>query len=223
TSAKARAEAAVSQYTQTIQQAFREVADALVEQRKRREFRLQQEALTRAAEDTSRLANMRYTGGYSSYLEVLDSERQFFDAELGRLPRGGGRPGGHLGQPSAALLRAGAVERARPLPEGAPLRADRAPGQPRRGREGVLLLPRLDAHPLLHEVPLQVPARGLPVRTPRRGERGPEPERARVRADRHRDLRREPLLRRHRRVREGRNRRHPGAHHRGQSRPRGRR
>ena len=83
TSAEARAEAAVSQYKQTIQQAFREVADALVEQRKRREFRLQQEALTRAAEDTSRLANMRYTGGYSSYLEVLDSERQFFDAELG--------------------------------------------------------------------------------------------------------------------------------------------
>ncbi len=83
TSAKARAEAAVSQYKQTIQQAFREVADALVEQRKRREFRLQQEALTRAAEDTSRLANMRYTGGYSSYLEILDSERQFFDAEPG--------------------------------------------------------------------------------------------------------------------------------------------
>jgi len=83
TSAEARAEAAVAQYKQTIQQAFREVADALVEQRKRREFRLQQEALTRAAEDTSRLANMRYTGGYSSYLEVLDSERQFFDAELG--------------------------------------------------------------------------------------------------------------------------------------------
>ena len=83
TSAEARAEAAVAQYKQTIQQAFREVADALIEQRKRREFRVQQEALTRAAQDTSRLANMRYTGGYSSYLEVLDSERQFFDAELG--------------------------------------------------------------------------------------------------------------------------------------------
>src|SRR4029077_8487960 len=208
TSAEARAEAGVSQYKQTIQQAFREVADALVEQRKRREFRVQQELLTLAAQDTSRLANMRYTGGVSSYLEVLDSERQFFDAELGlvrahrdellavvrlykalgggwqeerpvgraaaaarsgsslrplaalgslpvrasvghgprglqpgrhgldklparsralaRRPLGGGRPGGHLGQPSAALLRAGAVERTRPLPEGAPLRADRA-------------------------------------------------------------------------------------------------
>jgi multidrug efflux system outer membrane protein len=82
-SAEARAQAALFQYQQTIQQAFREVADALVEQRKRREFRVQQEVLARAAEDTSRLADIRYKGGVSSYLEVLDSERQSFDAELG--------------------------------------------------------------------------------------------------------------------------------------------
>jgi outer membrane protein, multidrug efflux system len=82
-SAEAQAQAAVFQYQQTIQQAFREVADALVEQRKRREFRVQQEALSRAAEDTSRLAEIRYKGGVSPYLEVLDSERQAFDAELG--------------------------------------------------------------------------------------------------------------------------------------------
>ena len=83
TAAEARAEAALLQYQQTIQQAFRDVADALVEQRKRREFRVQQELLARAAEDTSRLADVRYKGGVSSYLEVLDSERQSFDAELG--------------------------------------------------------------------------------------------------------------------------------------------
>ena len=29
------------------------------------------------------LANTRYRGGVSSYLEVLDSERQLFDSELG--------------------------------------------------------------------------------------------------------------------------------------------
>ena len=51
--------------------------------RKRREFRVQQEALVAAAADTARLADIRYKGGVSSYLEVLDSERQFFDAELG--------------------------------------------------------------------------------------------------------------------------------------------
>ena len=36
-----------------------------------------------AARDTTRLANFRYTNGVTTYLEVLDSERQLFDAELG--------------------------------------------------------------------------------------------------------------------------------------------
>ena len=82
-SAEARAQAALVQYQQIVQQAFREVADALVELRKRREFRIQQEVLVVAAGDAARLAGIRYRGGVSSYLEVLDSERQFFDAELG--------------------------------------------------------------------------------------------------------------------------------------------
>jgi multidrug efflux system outer membrane protein len=82
-SAEAQALAAVEQYRATIIQAFREVADALVEHRKRREFRTQQEALALAAGDAARLSNIRYKGGVTSYLEVLDSERQFFDAELG--------------------------------------------------------------------------------------------------------------------------------------------
>jgi len=82
-SAEARAQAALAQYQQTIQQAFRDVADALVELRKRREFRIQQEALLVSARDAARLAGIRYRGGVTSYLEVLDSERQSFDAELG--------------------------------------------------------------------------------------------------------------------------------------------
>jgi multidrug efflux system outer membrane protein len=82
-SAEAVAQAALAQYQQTILQAFREVADALVEHRKQREFRIQQEALVAAAGDAARLAVIRYTGGVTSYLEVLDSEREFFDAELG--------------------------------------------------------------------------------------------------------------------------------------------
>jgi outer membrane protein, multidrug efflux system len=83
TSAEARTEETLAQYRQTIVQAFREVADALVEHRKRREFRVQQEALVTAAGDAARLADIRYKGGVTSYLEVLDSERQFFDAQLG--------------------------------------------------------------------------------------------------------------------------------------------
>jgi outer membrane protein, multidrug efflux system len=82
-SAEARAEAARLAYEQTLQGAFRDVSDALVEYRKRREFRMHQEALVIAARDTTRLANIRYRGGVSSYLEVLDSEGRLFDAELG--------------------------------------------------------------------------------------------------------------------------------------------
>ena len=52
-----------------------------------------------------------------------------------------------------------------PDPEGAALRPDRHRGQPRRGRQGVLLLPRLDADALLHEGALQVPAARVPVRS----------------------------------------------------------
>ncbi len=60
--------------------------------------------------------------------------------------------------PVPPVLRPGAVERRGSDPQGAAVRADRPRGQPRRGRQGALLLPRLHAHPLLHEGPLQVPA-----------------------------------------------------------------
>ncbi|HEY3098664.1 MAG TPA: efflux transporter outer membrane subunit [Methylomirabilota bacterium] len=81
-SAEARTETALVQYRQVVLGAFRDVADAIVEFRKRGEARIAQAALTVAARDTARLANIRYRGGVSSYLEVLDSERQLFDAEL---------------------------------------------------------------------------------------------------------------------------------------------
>ena len=59
------------------------------------------------------------------------------------------------------LFRARAMERAGPDPEGTHFRPDRHRRQSRRGRQGVLLLPGLHAHALLHEVPLQVPAGGV--------------------------------------------------------------
>jgi multidrug efflux system outer membrane protein len=79
---EARAQEAGLRYQQTLQQAFREVSDALVGIRKRQEFRQQQELLVKALQDASQVAQMRYEGGVSSYLEVLDTERQYFDAEL---------------------------------------------------------------------------------------------------------------------------------------------
>ena len=81
-SAEARAQAAFVRYQQTVQQAFREVSDGLVEHRKRQEFRVQQEGLVASLRDAARLADIRYRGGVTSYLEVLDTERQLFEAEL---------------------------------------------------------------------------------------------------------------------------------------------
>ena len=43
---------------------------------------MQQEALTTAAQDGRRLADVRYQGGATSYLEVLDADTRLFDAEL---------------------------------------------------------------------------------------------------------------------------------------------
>ena len=79
---EAVAQQAGLQYQQTLQQALREVSDALVGVRKRQQFRQQQELLVNALVDASQVANMRYEGGVSSYLEVLDTERQLFQAEL---------------------------------------------------------------------------------------------------------------------------------------------
>ena len=80
---KAQQEEAVLAYQQTIQQSLREVSDALVSYRKGRESREQQLLLNRAASDARRLADIRYRGGATSYLEVLDSETRMFAAELG--------------------------------------------------------------------------------------------------------------------------------------------
>ena len=80
--ADAQTQEAVLRYQQTIQQALREVSDGLVEVRKRQEFREQQELLTKTLAEASQVSRMRYEGGVSSYLEVLDTERQFFQAEL---------------------------------------------------------------------------------------------------------------------------------------------
>ncbi len=80
--AAAQQQEALLVYQQTIQQAFREVSDALVAYRKNQEFRMQQELLTRSAQDAARLSDMRYRGGVTSYLEVLTNETNYFSAEL---------------------------------------------------------------------------------------------------------------------------------------------
>src|SRR5438876_2771396 len=80
--AKAQQELALVQYQQTIQNAFREVSDALVQYRKVKEIRTQQELLVTTLQDRSRLAYLRYQGGVDSLLNALDADRDLFNAEL---------------------------------------------------------------------------------------------------------------------------------------------
>jgi len=80
--AKAQQELALVQYQQTIQNAFREVSDALVQYQKVNEIRTQQALLVTTLRDRSRLANLRYEGGVDTLLNALDADRQLFNSEL---------------------------------------------------------------------------------------------------------------------------------------------
>jgi len=72
-------------YQQAIQTAFREVEDALVDQRKSREKFEYESRQIEALRTYRNLASMRYENGYSSYLEVLDANRNLFAAELSHI------------------------------------------------------------------------------------------------------------------------------------------
>jgi multidrug efflux system outer membrane protein len=69
-------------YQQTIQNAFREVSDALIQYRKVKEIRIQQELLVTTLQDRSRLAYLRYEGGVDTLLNALDADREVLEAEL---------------------------------------------------------------------------------------------------------------------------------------------
>jgi outer membrane protein, multidrug efflux system len=69
-------------YQQTVQNALEQVSNALVANKKDREFREQQEMLTRAAQRTDGLSEVLYKNGGASYLQVLTAETNYFSAEL---------------------------------------------------------------------------------------------------------------------------------------------
>ncbi|WBX84496.1 efflux transporter outer membrane subunit [Sphingosinicella microcystinivorans] len=81
TVAEAREDIAVAGYEQTVQLAFREVADALAGRRFLAEQMLAQMRATEAQRHIAQLARTRYREGVVGYLEVLDAERNLFDAE----------------------------------------------------------------------------------------------------------------------------------------------
>jgi multidrug efflux system outer membrane protein len=73
---------AVAQYERAIQGAFREVADALAGRATLGEQLRTLQALVRVEQDRYRLADLRYRNGASSFLDVLDSQRALFTAQL---------------------------------------------------------------------------------------------------------------------------------------------
>lgn len=81
--ANARQQQALAQYTQAVQNAFKDVHDALVNVDASRDIASTTSNRIEALRSTLRLANLRYKNGYSSYLEVLNAQRDLAQAELG--------------------------------------------------------------------------------------------------------------------------------------------
>ncbi len=79
---RARAEQALGQYELAVLVAFREVEDALIAIETLRDESDAREFQVRAARSASTLSRARYNGGVTSYLEVLESDRSLFRAEI---------------------------------------------------------------------------------------------------------------------------------------------
>ena len=71
----------VARYEQSIQAAFRDVADALAARATFTDQIRAQEALTKASENSYRLADVRYRGGVDSYLSSLIAQRDFYSSQ----------------------------------------------------------------------------------------------------------------------------------------------
>ena len=83
--AGARERQALAQYQLAIQNAFRDVRDALVAQAKARERLEAESERVTALRTTLRFARLRYQNGMTGQLEVLDAERNLLAAEQNRI------------------------------------------------------------------------------------------------------------------------------------------
>lgn len=80
--AEARREQSLNNYELVIQNAFRDVENSLADLQHSRELREIAERRVATLKRGVELANVRYENGYSDYLEVLDTERNLFSAEI---------------------------------------------------------------------------------------------------------------------------------------------
>src|SRR5580700_77669 len=80
--AESQYQQALLAYQQAIQVSFGDVSDALIGYQKLHEVRLRQQQLVDDLAESVRLSVMRYKGGTTTYLEVLDGQRSLYSAEL---------------------------------------------------------------------------------------------------------------------------------------------
>jgi multidrug efflux system outer membrane protein len=69
-------------YRQTIQRAFGDVSNALIGYEKLHQVRTRQQDSVADLQETVRISTLRYKGGTTTYLEVLDGQRSLYGAEL---------------------------------------------------------------------------------------------------------------------------------------------
>jgi multidrug efflux system outer membrane protein len=81
-SAEAQQRIALLGYQQAIQVAFREVSDSLLAHTKAREQLTVQGRQVKTLGTYLDLARLRYDNGYTSYIEVLDAERNLYNAQV---------------------------------------------------------------------------------------------------------------------------------------------
>lgn len=70
-------------YEKKVLEVFREASDAIVTYRKVRRTAELKVALRDAARKYVELANLQYRGGSINYIDVLDAQRRYFDAQIG--------------------------------------------------------------------------------------------------------------------------------------------
>ncbi|HEX6821958.1 MAG TPA: efflux transporter outer membrane subunit [Candidatus Sulfotelmatobacter sp.] len=80
--AESQHEQALLAYRQTILRAFGDVSDALIGYDKLHQVRVRQEETVADLKESVRISTLRYKGGTTTYLEVLDSQRSLYGAEL---------------------------------------------------------------------------------------------------------------------------------------------
>jgi multidrug efflux system outer membrane protein len=80
--AESQKQQALIGYRQTILRAFGDVSDALIGYEKFHQVRVRQQDTVADLVETVRISTLRYQGGTTTYLEVLDGQRSLYAAEL---------------------------------------------------------------------------------------------------------------------------------------------